>query len=83
MKKQTSIYILNIATVIFAILTVVSVGSFGSMPLYTSVVNTALFSLLTYNCHTKEMALRRQMKKRRHKKPQLSVYTGKAVRRAA
>ena len=75
MKKQTKIYILNLATVIFALLTVISIGGIGSVPAYTVMVNTALFGLLTYTCHTKEMALRRQLRSRR-KKVKLSVYSG-------
>ena len=83
MKKQTKIYMLNFATVIFAALTVISLGSIGTLPVYTVMVNTALFALLAYNCSVKEAVLRSQLKARRHRKPRLEVYSGKAPRRAA
>ena len=82
MKKQTKIYIFNFATVLFALLTFVSLGSIGSLPAYNVVVNTALFGLLTYTCYEKENALRKSMR-RKARKPQLAVYGEKAVHHAA
>ena len=83
MTIQGKITIYNFSTVIFAILTVISLGSFGSMPLYTVVVSTMLFALMTKNCYDKENRLRRKLKMRRHRKPQLSVYRQDTARRAA
>ena len=82
MKKQTKIYILNFATVIFGLLTVVSLGSLGTLPLYNVIINTALFGLLAYTCAEKETALRKSMK-RKSRKPQLSVYRQKSAHTAA
>ena len=86
MTIQNKIMIYNMATVIFAILTVVSVGSLGSLPVYNVVVNVLLFGLLTKNCYEKENHLRKVLKMRRIKKsskPQLSVFTQQPARRAA
>ena len=83
MTIQDKITIYNFATVIFAVLTVASLGSFGSVPVYTVFVNTMLFGLLTKNCYDKENHLRRKLKMRRHRKPQLSVYKQQPARRAA
>lgn len=83
MTIQDKITIYNFATVIFAILTVLSLGSFGTASGYTAVVSTALFAILTKNCYEKENYLRRKLKMRRHRKPQLSVYRQQSARRAA
>ncbi len=83
MTIQDKITIYNFATVIFAILTVVSLGPLGSASVYTVIVSTALFAMLTKNCYDKENHLRRKLKMRRHRKPQLSVYKQQSARRAA
>ncbi len=83
MTIQDKITIYNFATVIFAILTIVSLGSFGSASVYTAMVSTALFAMLTKNCYDKENHLRRKLKMHRHRKPQLSVYKQQPARRAA
>ncbi len=82
MKKQTLISIYNIATVIFALLTLVSLGSAASMPLYTVVTNTMLFGLLTMRMAEKEAQLKKELR-RKHHKPALSVYSHKPARRVA
>lgn len=79
MKLQSKIYLYNFLTVVFAFLTVVSLGSLGDMALYTVFVNVALFGFLTHSCYNKENQLRRILKnRRRRKKVQLSVYRGGA-----
>lgn len=82
MKKQTKIYLFNMATVIFALLTVVSLGAWGTLPVYNVAVNTAFFGLLTYTCAEKETVLRKSLRKR-SKKPQLEVYSQKSAYPAA
>ena len=83
MTIQNKITIYNFATVLFAMLTILSLGAFTTAPLYTAVVSTVLFAVLTKNCYEKENALRRKLKARRHRKPQLSVYRQEMARRAA
>ena len=75
MKIQSKIYLYNFLTVIFAILTLISTGSFGQLPVYTVLSNIALFSMLTYFCINKENNYRAILKARRKaRKVQLSVY---------
>ena len=79
MKLQSKIYLYNFLTVVFALLTVVSLGSLGNMALYTVFVNVALFGFLAHSCYNKENQLRRILKNRRRRKMvQLSVYRGGA-----
>ena len=79
MKIRTKINLYNFLTVIFAILTVVSLGSFGSEIAYHTVfMNTFLFSLLTYTCVQRENELREILRNHRkmvkHEKAGLTVY---------
>ena len=84
MKIQSKIYLYNFLTVVFALLTFVSLGSVGNLPLYTVAVNVALFGMLTRLCFNKENHLRRILKnRRRQKKVQLSVYKSAAASRPA
>ena len=84
MKIQSKIYLYNFLTVVFALLTFVSMGSVGNLPLYTVAVNVALFGMLTRLCFNKENHLRRILKnRRRQKKVQLSVYKSTAASRPA
>jgi|GEM_PF-2616073 len=84
MKIQSKIYLYNFLTVVFALLTFVSMGSVGNLPLYTVAVNVALFGMLTRLCSNKENHLRRILKnRRRQKKVQLSVYKSTAASRPA
>jgi len=84
MKIQSKIYLYNFLTVVFALLTFVSMGSVGNLPLYTVAVNVALFGMLTRLCCNKENHLRRILKnRRRQKKVQLSVYKSAADSRPA
>ncbi len=84
MKIQSKIYLYNFLTVVFALLTFVSMGSVGNLPLYTVAVNVALFGMLTRLCFNKENHLRRILKnRRRQKKVQLSVYKSAAASRPA
>ena len=84
MKIQSKIYLYNFLTVVFAVLTMVSLGSLGSLPFYTVLVNVALFGLLTHNFYNKENQLRRILKnRRRQRKVQLSIYKGTAESRPA
>ena len=77
MKIQSKIGLYNFFTVVFAILTVISLGSMGQLPLYTVMSNVVMFSMLTYICVNKENHDRSVLKnRRRHKKVQLSVYRG-------
>ncbi len=77
MKIQSKIYLYNFLTVVFALMTVISLGSLGQLPLYTVVSNVALFAMATYFCVNKENHYRAVIKnRRRHKKVQLSVYRG-------
>ncbi len=77
MKIQSKVYLYNFFTVVFALLTVVSIGSIGTNPLYTVFVNVMLFGVLTNICYNKENQLRRIIRnRRRSKKVQLSVYRG-------
>ena len=68
MKLQSKIYLYNFLTVVFALLTVVSLGSLGDMALYTVFVNVALFGFLAHSCYNKENQLRRILKNRRRRK---------------
>ncbi len=78
MKIQSKIYLYNFLTVFFALLTFVSLGSLGDMPLYSVLVNVALFSMLTRQCYMAENKLRRILRKRRKaRKVQLSIYKGR------
>ncbi len=86
MKAKSKVYLYNFLTVVFSILTVVSLGSLGQLPLYTVVSNVGLFSLLTYFCVNKENHYRAVIRnRRRHKKVQLSVYrsTGRGASQVA
>ena len=84
MKIQSKIYLYNFLTVVFALLTFVSMGSVGSLPFYTVAVNVALFVMLTRLCCNKENHLRRILKnRRRQKKVLLSVYKSTAASRPA
>ena len=79
MKIRSKINLYNLLTVVFSILTVVSLGAYGSeIPALRVFVNTFLFSLLTYTCFVKENELRADLKNRRrmakHHKESLSVY---------
>ena len=77
MKIQSKVYLYNFFTVVFALLTVVSISSIGTNPLYTVIVNVMLFGVLTNICYNKENQLRRIIRnRRRSKKVQLSVYRG-------
>lgn len=77
MKIQSKVYLYNFFTVVFALLTVVSISSIGTNPLYTVFVNVMLFGVLTSICYNKENQLRRIIRnRRRSKKVQLSVYRG-------
>ena len=77
MKIQSKIYLYNFLTVVFALLTLVSIGSFGQLPLYTVVSNVVVFSLLTYISVNKENHFRAVLKRRRKsRKVHLSVYKG-------
>ena len=82
MKIQSKIYLYNFLTAAFALLTYVSLGSVGNLPLYTVAVNVALFGVLTRVYYNKENHLRRVLKnRRRQKKVQLSVYKSTAASR--
>ena len=86
MTIQNKIMIYNTLTVIFAILTFVSIGSFGSLPAYNVAMNTTLCAIITKNCYEKENHLRKILKMRKAKKaakPQLAVFKQQAVRTAA
>ncbi|MBR4036589.1 MAG: hypothetical protein IKJ05_07670 [Oscillospiraceae bacterium] len=84
MKLQSKIYLYNFLTVVFAVLTMVSLGSLGDLALYTVFANVMLFGMLTRQCYNKENQLRRILKnRRRYKKVQLSVYKGTAASRPA
>ena len=79
MKIRSKISLYNLLTVIFAILTVVSLGAYGSeISAFRVFVNTAMFSLLTYNCFMRENELREELKNRkriaRQHKDGLAVY---------
>ena len=77
MKIQSKVYLYNFFTVVFALLTVVSISSIGTNPLYTVFVNVMLFGVLTSICYNKENQLRRIIRnRRRSKEVQLSVYRG-------
>ena len=77
MKIQSKVYLYNFFTVVFALLTVVSISSIGTNPFYTVFVNVMLFGVLTNICYNKENQLRRIIRnRRRSKKVQLSVYRG-------
>ena len=77
MKIQSKVYLYNFLTVVFALMTVISLGSLGQLPVYTVVSNVALFALATYFCVNKENHYRAVIRsRRRHKKVQLSVYRG-------
>ena len=77
MKIQSKVYLYNFLTIVFAVMTVVSIGSLGQLPLYTVVSNVVVFSLLTYFCVNKENHYSAVIKsRRRQKKVQLSVYKG-------
>jgi len=84
MKLQSKIYLYNFLTVVFAVLTMVSLGSLGDLALYTVFANVMLFGMLTRQCYNKENQLRRILKnRRRYKKVQLSVYKATAASRPA
>ena len=85
MKIQSKIYLYNFLTVVFALLTVVSLGSLGDMSVYSVFVNVALFGMLTRVCYNKENQLRRILRNRRRaRKVQLTVFKGrKAAHHAA
>ncbi len=84
MKIQSKINLYNFFTVVFAVLTVVSLGSLGDMATYTVFTNVVLFGLLARICYNKENQLRRILKnRRRHRKAQLSVYKGTVSSRPA
>jgi len=83
MTTKTKISIYNFLTVVFAMLTVISMGSIGSTAMHIAFINTAVFALLTYLCFDKENALRASLKKRRQRKVQLSVYNSRKSRQAA
>ena len=84
MKMKSKIYLYNFLTIVFAILTVVSLGSLGQLPLYTVVSNVVMFSMLTYICVNKENYYRAVLRNRRKaKKVQLSVYKGAVSAKAA
>lgn len=85
MKIQSKIYLYNFLTVVFALLTVVSLGSLGDMSVYSVFVNVALFGMLTRVCYNKENQLRRILRNRRRaRKVQLTVFKGrKTAHRAA
>ncbi len=84
MKIQSKINLYNFLTVVFAVLTVVSLGSLGDIAIYTVFANVALFGVLTRICYNKENQLRRILKnRRRYRKVQLSVYKGTAASRSA
>ncbi len=82
MKKTTKIYLYNLATVFFALATLMSIGGWGRLPAQTVLTNIALFATLTYNCSKAEDNLRKSLK-RKHKKPRLTVHRGKTMRPAA
>ena len=64
MKQKIAMY--NFLTVIFAILTFVTVGSLAvRADLFTCVVLLVLFAHLAYTCYNKESELRAIMRKRR------------------
>lgn len=78
MKIQSKIYLYNFLTVVFALLTVVSLGSLGDMSVYSVFVNVALFGMLTRICYNKENQLRRILRNRRRaRKVQLTVFKGR------
>ena len=80
MKMKSKVYLYNFLTIVFAILTIVSIGSLGQLPLYTVVSNVVMFSMFTYICVNKENYYRAVMKSRRRaKKVQLSVYKGTGI----
>ena len=82
MKIQSRIYLYNFLTVVFALLTFVSLGSVGSMPFYTVAINVVLFGLLTRFCYDKENHLRHIARNRRkNRKVQLSVHKGAVASR--
>ena len=77
MKMQSKIYLYNFLTIVFAILTVVSIGSLGQLPLFTVITNVSVFSLLAFFCVNRENHYRAVIRsRRRQKKVQLSVYRG-------
>ena len=78
MKIQSKIFLYNFLTVTFAVLVIVSIGSFGQLPLFTVVSNVAVFSALTYFCADRENHFRRKAKKM-----QLSVYKSTVSAKAA
>ena len=77
MKIKTKINLYNFLTVVFAILTFVSLGGAnGEVGLIRAIMNIATFSFLTYICYERENKLRDILRSRRkkNKKVKLSVY---------
>lgn len=59
MKTAVRIFMYNMLTVIFALLTIVSLGSAGGeVSFLTAAGNSAVFGLLTYYCRRSENRLR-------------------------
>ena len=64
MKKQMKIFLYNFFTVVFALMTFVSIGALAQGASVLQVAsNTVVFSLLTYLCYSEENRLRSSMKK--------------------
>ena len=79
MKIQSKINLYNILTIVFAVFTVISLGSFGQMPFIRVAINVAVFAMLTRQCFINENKLRRILRNRRRasaRRAQLSVFRG-------
>lgn len=77
MKIKTKINLYNFLTVVFAILTFVSLGGAnGEVELIRAIMNVVTFSFLTYICYERENQLREMLriKRNKNKKVKLSVY---------
>lgn len=75
MKNQIKIFLYNFFTVVFALMTFVSIGALSQGASVLQVAsNTVMFSFLTYCCYSEENRLRICMKKAvRRRKAQLHV----------
>ncbi len=75
MKIKTKIDLYNFFTVVFAILTFVSLGGAnGEVELLRVIMNVVTFSFLTYFCFERENKLKAIIRRRKRNKVILSVY---------
>lgn len=83
MKMTDKIFLYNISTVFFAIMTLVSLGGFSQgVSAVNVVINTAFFGLLCRKCYNAEAKLRKTLKARR-RTVKLNVYSYKTHKKAA